>query len=108
MPVCRSASARNLSESRRALADAGGASKTKKSLPRPCIFENSMRIGASIAQAPRCRERGMRRGLRKGSPGLTFRKNNNDGSYAPHHGLEFEGWVWKEHARHQSRGIFRA
>src|SRR5208337_2657984 len=44
MPVCRSARARSVSESMGSSALTGGASKTKKSLPKPCIFKNSMRI----------------------------------------------------------------
>src|ERR1700688_253683 len=93
MPVCRSARARSLLESK-GISAAAGASNTKKSLPSPCIFKNSMRIWQwSIAHAPLCREQG----LRKLPSSFTLRKTTKPGIHATRDGFELQGRLRQEH-----------
>src|ERR1700761_3105605 len=79
------------------------ASNTRKSLPSPCIFRNSMRMSGSIADAANFRS-GVAQCLAKVLP----YKHNKKGAYAPRNGIEREGRMRQEHAQHQYSRVLRA
>src|SRR5579871_2560744 len=78
------------------------ASNTKKSLPKPCIFRNSMRMTVSIADAAVFRS-----GVAQSSAKVLPYKENKKGAYAPRNGIECEGWMREEHAQHEHRRVLR-